>query len=83
MLTQPVEVLELEYRRGTKEGKAVAIPVAPTCLAFQENDPNNFIVGCETGAVYTAARYLPNKLQNHIYFKTWGESRSSDSVQIS
>jgi hypothetical protein len=49
--------MELEYQRPTGGSvKPAAQPVAPTSLAFHENDANHFVVGCETGAVYTAAR---------------------------
>ena len=56
MLTEPVEVMELEYHKSGGSSKTTGLPVYPTCLSFQENDANNFIVGCETGSVYTATR---------------------------
>ena len=33
-------------------------PVAVTSLAFPTGDVNNFVVGSEDGAVYTACRYF-------------------------
>ena len=56
MLTEPVEVMELEYHKPGGSSKTTGLPVYPTCLSFQENDANNFIVGCETGSVYSATR---------------------------
>ena len=49
MLAQPQETLELQQ----KQSKAVAV----TSLSFPAGDVNNFIVGSEEGAVYTACRY--------------------------
>jgi len=57
MLTEPTQVMELEYSKSSGGTKAAALPVSPICIDFQENDPNNFIVGCEAGAVYTASRH--------------------------
>ena len=37
-------------------------PVAVTSLAFPTGDVNNFVVGSEDGAVYTACRYFIYKL---------------------
>ena len=54
---EPVQVLELEYRRPGGGGKSSGVPVSPTCMDFQEGGANSFILGCETGAVYSAARY--------------------------
>jgi hypothetical protein len=48
MLAQPQETLELQQ----KQSKAVAV----TSLSFPAGDVNNFIVGSEEGAVYTACR---------------------------
>ena len=50
-------MLELEYRRPGGGGKSSGVPVSPTCMDFQEGGDNFFILGCETGAVYSAARY--------------------------
>ena len=49
MLAQPQETLELQQ----KQSKAVAV----TSLSFPAGDVNNFIVGSEEGAVYTACRH--------------------------
>uniref|UniRef100_A0A3B3RAX7 Cytoplasmic dynein 1 intermediate chain 1 n=1 Tax=Paramormyrops kingsleyae TaxID=1676925 RepID=A0A3B3RAX7_9TELE len=49
MLSQPQESMELVYNRSK--------PVAVTCMAFPASDVNNFVVGSEEGAVYTASRH--------------------------
>ncbi|XP_066976995.1 cytoplasmic dynein 1 intermediate chain-like isoform X18 [Macrobrachium rosenbergii] len=49
MLSQPQESMELQH----KQSRAVAV----TCLAFPHGDVNNFIVGSEEGAVFTACRH--------------------------
>ncbi|XP_046686026.1 cytoplasmic dynein 1 intermediate chain 2-like [Homalodisca vitripennis] len=49
MLSQPQEILELQHRQS----KAIAA----MCLAFPHNDVNNFVVGSEEGAVYSACRH--------------------------
>lgn len=49
MLSQPQESMELQH----KQTRAVAV----TCLAFPHGDVNNFIVGSEEGAVFTACRH--------------------------
>lgn len=49
MLSQPQEKLEL-HRQQSK-------PVAVTCLAFPHSDVNNFVVGSEEGAAYSACRH--------------------------
>lgn len=49
MLSQPQESMELQH----KQSRAVAV----TCLAFPHADVNNFIVGSEEGAVFTACRH--------------------------
>ncbi|KAL1138834.1 hypothetical protein AAG570_008896 [Ranatra chinensis] len=49
MLSQPQEILELQHRQS----KAVAV----TSLAFPHNDVNNFVLGSEEGAVYSACRH--------------------------
>ncbi|MCL4131566.1 UNVERIFIED_CONTAM: hypothetical protein GTU68_007497, partial [Idotea baltica] len=49
MLSQPQESMELQH----KQSRAVAV----TCLGFPANDVNNFIVGSEEGAVFTACRH--------------------------
>uniref|UniRef100_UPI00358E7C35 cytoplasmic dynein 1 intermediate chain 2-like isoform X1 n=2 Tax=Myxine glutinosa TaxID=7769 RepID=UPI00358E7C35 len=49
MLSQPQDSMELFHRQG----KAVAV----TCMAFPLGDVNNFVVGSEEGAVYTASRH--------------------------
>ncbi len=41
--------MELQH----KQSKAVAA----TCLSFLHGDVNNFVVGSEEGAVYTACRH--------------------------
>eukprot|EP00095_Tigriopus_kingsejongensis_P000855 maker-scaffold1106_size62344-snap-gene-0.14 protein:Tk00855 transcript:maker-scaffold1106_size62344-snap-gene-0.14-mRNA-1 annotation:"cytoplasmic dynein 1 intermediate chain isoform x9" len=48
MLSQPQETLELH-----KQNRSVAV----TSLSFPTGDVNNFIVGSEEGAVYTACRH--------------------------
>uniref|UniRef100_A0A2P2HX38 Cytoplasmic dynein intermediate chain n=1 Tax=Hirondellea gigas TaxID=1518452 RepID=A0A2P2HX38_9CRUS len=49
MLSQPQESIELQQKQSR--------PVAVTCLAFPHADVNNFIVGSEEGAVFTACRH--------------------------
>jgi dynein intermediate chain len=49
MLSQPQESLELQQKQSR--------PVAATCVSFPAGDVNNFIVGSEEGAVYTACRH--------------------------
>ncbi|XP_031358112.1 cytoplasmic dynein 1 intermediate chain isoform X6 [Photinus pyralis] len=49
MLSQPQETLELHRMQG----KAVAV----TCLDFPHSDVNNFVVGSEEGAAYSACRH--------------------------
>ena len=48
MLAEPQVVLDLEHKKQS---------VAPTCLAFKENDANNFLIGSEEGGVYAGAQY--------------------------
>ncbi|XP_068912757.1 cytoplasmic dynein 1 intermediate chain isoform X24 [Tenebrio molitor] len=49
MLGQPQETLDL-HRMQSK-------PVAVTCLDFPHSDVNNFVVGSEEGAAYSACRH--------------------------
>jgi len=56
MLTEPLETLEMDYKK-TRDTEKISSNLAPTCLEFQENDANNFIVGCENGSAYTSARH--------------------------
>ncbi|KAF2363725.1 WD40 repeat [Trinorchestia longiramus] len=49
MLSQPQESMELQH----KQSRAVAV----TCMAFPNADVNNYIVGSEEGAVFTACRH--------------------------
>ncbi|XP_063906445.1 cytoplasmic dynein 1 intermediate chain isoform X5 [Zophobas morio] len=49
MLSQPQETLDL-HRMQSK-------PVAVTCLDFPHSDVNNFVVGSEEGAAYSACRH--------------------------
>ncbi|KAK3860854.1 hypothetical protein Pcinc_033117 [Petrolisthes cinctipes] len=49
MLSQPQESMELQHKQSR--------PVAVTCMAFPHGDVNNFIVGSEEGAVFTACRH--------------------------
>ncbi|XP_022189072.2 LOW QUALITY PROTEIN: cytoplasmic dynein 1 intermediate chain [Nilaparvata lugens] len=49
MLSQPQDTLELQHRQN----KAIAV----TCHAFPNNDVNNFVLGSEEGAVYSACRH--------------------------
>ncbi|XP_046391953.1 cytoplasmic dynein 1 intermediate chain isoform X13 [Ischnura elegans] len=49
MLSQPQETLELYHRQNKS--------VAATCIAFPHGDVNNFILGSEEGAVYSACRH--------------------------
>jgi len=49
MLAQPQEILDLQHRQN----KAVAA----TCLAFPQGSVNNFVIGSEEGAVYSACRH--------------------------
>lgn len=52
MLSNPQETMDLHHPRQTK-------PVAITCMAFPNNEVNNFIVGSEEGAVYSGGFKLP------------------------
>jgi len=49
MLSQPQDSMELQH----KQSKAVAV----TSFSFLSGDVNNFVVGSEEGAVYTACRH--------------------------
>ncbi|KAK9871147.1 hypothetical protein WA026_011429 [Henosepilachna vigintioctopunctata] len=49
MLGQPQETLDLH--------KVQSKPVAVTCLDFPHSDVNNFVVGSEEGAAYSACRH--------------------------
>lgn len=49
MLSQPQDSLELQYKQNR--------PVASWCCSFPYGDFNNYVVGCEDGAVYTACRH--------------------------
>ncbi|XP_041104849.1 cytoplasmic dynein 1 intermediate chain 1 isoform X3 [Polyodon spathula] len=49
MLSQPQESMELVYNKSK--------PVAVTGMAFPTGDVNNYVVGSEEGAVYTACRH--------------------------
>ncbi|KAK8396576.1 hypothetical protein O3P69_005536 [Scylla paramamosain] len=49
MFSQPQESMELQHKQSR--------PVAVTCMAFPHGDVNNFIVGSEEGAVFTACRH--------------------------
>lgn len=49
MLSQPQDSMELQH----KQSKSVAV----TSFSFLANDVNNFVVGSEEGAVYTACRH--------------------------
>ncbi|XP_058804113.1 cytoplasmic dynein 1 intermediate chain isoform X5 [Phymastichus coffea] len=49
MLSQPQETLELQ----NKQSKQIAV----TQLAFPSGDVNNFVVGSEDGAIYSACRH--------------------------
>lgn len=54
MLSQPQETMELHHPRQTKT-------VAVTCMAFPNNEVNNFIVGSEEGAVFSGLSILKLK----------------------
>ncbi|XP_049546332.1 cytoplasmic dynein 1 intermediate chain isoform X1 [Anopheles darlingi] len=49
MLSQPQDVLELQQRQS----KAISV----TCMAFPNNEVNNFVLGSEDGFVYSASRH--------------------------
>merc|ERR1719427_12814 len=49
MLSQPLEAFEMTHKQSKN------VPV--TCMSFQPNNVNNFVVGSEDGAVYTACRH--------------------------
>ncbi|XP_013381208.1 cytoplasmic dynein 1 intermediate chain 2 isoform X2 [Lingula anatina] len=49
MLSQPQDSMELQHKQTRN--------VAATCMSFLSSDVNNFIVGSEEGAVYTACRH--------------------------
>lgn len=49
MLSTPQDTLELQHRQ--------AKPIAVTCMAFPNNEVNNFVLGSEDGYVYSAIRH--------------------------
>eukprot|EP01090_Pellita_catalonica_P020620 TRINITY_DN7458_c0_g1_i1.p1 TRINITY_DN7458_c0_g1~~TRINITY_DN7458_c0_g1_i1.p1 ORF type:complete len:620 (+),score=107.90 TRINITY_DN7458_c0_g1_i1:87-1946(+) len=65
-LQQPLEVLEL--RDSNSKSIAGSGNVSPTCLAFPDNEVNEFFVGSEEGAVYQCYR-LGGKSGVHQQFK--------------
>lgn len=63
MLSQPQDTLELQHRQS----KSIAV----TCMAFEHNDINNFVVGSEDGFVYSACRHgtragITNTYEKHL-----------------
>lgn len=50
MLSAPQDSMELNQQKQSR-------PVAVTCLTFPYGDFNNFVVGSEEGAIYTACRH--------------------------
>ncbi|XP_067132733.1 cytoplasmic dynein 1 intermediate chain 2-like isoform X6 [Centruroides vittatus] len=50
MLSAPQDSMELSQQKQSR-------PVAVTCLTFPYGDFNNFVVGSEEGAIYTACRH--------------------------
>lgn len=59
MLSQPQDSLELQYKQNR--------PVASWCCSFPYGDFNNYVVGCEDGAVYTACRHGSKSGINEIF----------------
>ncbi|XP_033115554.1 cytoplasmic dynein 1 intermediate chain 2-like isoform X3 [Anneissia japonica] len=59
MLSQPQDSMELQH----KQSKSVAV----TCMDFPTNDVNNFVVGSEEGAVYTASRHGSKAGINEVF----------------
>lgn len=49
MLSTPQDTLELQHRQA----KSIAV----TCMAFPNNEVNNFVLGSEDGYVYSACRH--------------------------
>lgn len=50
MLSHPQDTMELSQQKQSR-------PVAVSCMSFPLGDYNNFIIGSEEGAVYTACRH--------------------------
>lgn len=48
-LSTPQDTLELQHRQSK--------PIAVTCMAFPNNEVNNFVLGSEDGFVYSACRH--------------------------
>ncbi|XP_071497507.1 cytoplasmic dynein 1 intermediate chain 2-like [Diadema antillarum] len=59
MLSQPQDSMELKH----KQSKSVAV----MSMTFPSNDVNNFVVGSEDGAVYTASRHGSKAGINEAY----------------
>uniref|UniRef100_A0A0N5AP20 WD_REPEATS_REGION domain-containing protein n=1 Tax=Syphacia muris TaxID=451379 RepID=A0A0N5AP20_9BILA len=75
-LAQPIDVNDLTWKQ-----KAVAC----LCMSFLYNDVNNFIVGSEEGAVYTAARHgdksgIIESFEGHMAPVTGVDSHNSTSL---
>lgn len=63
MLSQPQDTLELQQRQA----KSIAV----TCMGFENNDINNFVVGSEDGYMYSACRHgaragITNTYEKHL-----------------
>lgn len=63
MLSQPQDTLELQQRQA----KSIAV----TCMGFEHNDINNFVVGSEDGFMYAACRHgarsgITNTYEKHL-----------------
>lgn len=71
MLSQPQDSMELQY----KQSKAVAV----TCLSFLAGDVNNFVVGSEEGAVYTACRHGSKAGISDIFEGHYGPATGIDT----
>lgn len=59
MLSQPQDSMELKHKQSK--------PVAVMSMTFPSNDVNNFVVGSEDGAVYTASRHGSKAGINEAY----------------
>lgn len=63
MLSAPQETMELNQQKQTRS-------VAVTCMSFHPDDYNNFLVGSEEGAIYSACRHgsrtgILNNFESH------------------
>ncbi|XP_012941096.1 cytoplasmic dynein 1 intermediate chain 2 isoform X3 [Aplysia californica] len=71
MLSQPQDSMELQSRQNK--------PVAATCFSFLSGDANNFIVGSEECATYSACRHGSKAGINEVYEGHQGPLTGIDS----